>query len=67
MQISVYSVNPYAYGSKLSDDFQTEKIVIQKLPLHINNSILDFLKKYPQVQVTSLILLVKDGTIIQTI
>ena len=52
VQIYVYSVNPY--GSKLSDDFQTEKIVIQKLPLHVNNnSILDFLKKYPHVKATS--------------
>ena len=54
--IPVYSVNPYG-PNQINNDILTEKIVIQKLPLHVNNnSISDFLKKYPQVKPTSAIL-----------
>ena len=55
--IPVYSVNPYGSNQR-NNDINTEKIVIQKLALHVNNnSISDFLKKYSQVKPTSVILI----------
>ena len=55
--ISAYSVNPYYASGNVT---QTEKIVIKKLPLHVdNNVIINFLNQYPQIKSTSNILLGK--------
>ena len=57
--VPVYAVNPFVNGT--GNTQQTEKIIIQDLPLHVkNDEILNYLKKYKQVKPTSKLLFGKS-------